>query len=78
MLKFVENRRAQRLDIDMSIALYDINSESSADSAETFPVEVENISMTGIGFTTNCPIDVHTFYKCMFGFSYKRFYECNN
>ena len=40
MLKFVENRRAQRLDIDMSIALYDINSESSADSAETFPVEV--------------------------------------
>ena len=71
MLKFVENRRAQRLDIDMSIALYDINSESSADSAETFPVEVENISMTGIGFTTNCPIDVHTFYKACLDFPTK-------
>jgi len=71
MLQYIENRKAPRLDIEMTIAMYDINTIDSVKESEKFPVEVCNISSSGIGFVTSCDIDVHSFYKANLVFSTK-------
>lgn len=70
MLAYIENRRAPRLNMEMTIALYDITTKQPK-NAEKFPVEVVNISSTGIGFITDCDIEVHSFYKATLNFPTK-------
>lgn len=71
MSGFIENRKAARLEIDMTIALYDITKNQSIKDAEKFPVEVMNISKSGIGFTTKCSIEISSFYKARLNFPTK-------
>lgn len=71
MLKFVESRKSQRADISMTVALYDIAANQTIKNAESYSVEVENISQSGIGFVTDCQINVGSFYKASLVFPTK-------
>lgn len=71
MSNFKENRRAPRLEIEMTVALYDITTNKSIENADKFSVDVINISTSGLGFTTDGPINVHSFYKACLVFPTK-------
>lgn len=71
MAEFVENRRAQRLDVDMSIELYDLTNNKTMQDGQKFPAEVMNISKTGICFSTENVIEPHTFYRASMNFPTK-------
>lgn len=71
MLKYVENRKDPRLDIEMTITMYDITAGKLQKDGEKFPVEVCNISASGIGFATDCDIQVNCFYKAHLVFTTK-------
>ena len=71
MLKFVESRRAARLNVEMSVELFDLSTNKPIEGSERFPVEVVNISKTGICFATKCPIEIKSFYKACLNFPTK-------
>ena len=58
-----EKRRAQRLDLDVTIELSRIDSGNDLTTVKMARVDVVDLSRSGIGFTTKQELDIDSFYN---------------